>query len=77
MSNVYDCVSNVAVSLQVRRDQVDQRGEQAAEGSDQRGNREPPRSVASAAVHQATVVAVAAHGAGVRVRPESQLLPAR
>lgn len=65
------------VCLQVRRDQVDQGGEQTAEGPDQRRDRQPPGPVAPAAVHQTAAVAVAAHGTGVRVRPESQLLSTR
>lgn len=56
--------------MQVRRDQVDERGEQAAKGPDQRGNREPQGSVAAAAVYQATAVAAATHGPSVCVRAE-------
>lgn len=62
---------------QVRRDQVNQRGEQAPEGLDQRRDRQPPGPVTPAAVHQATVVPVTAHGSGVRVRSKSQLFSAR
>lgn len=63
--------------MQVRRDQVDKRGEQTAKGPDQRGNRESQRPVAPATVYQATVIAAATDGLSVRVRAESQLFPTR
>lgn len=63
--------------FQVRRDQVDEGRQQITERPHQRGNREPPRSAAAAAVDATATVAAAADGACLRLRPESQLFSTR
>ena len=62
--------------LQVRRQQVDQRRQQAASRPDQCRDRELEGPPAAAAVNKAASVAAAADGPGLRLRAEGELLPA-
>jgi len=67
----------VLLYQQVRRNQVDKRREQTAEGSDKCRDREPTGPVTPTTIDQTTAVTVTAYGPSVRIRPESQLFSTR
>lgn len=64
-------------NFQVRREQVNKGGEQAASRPDQLGNRQPEGLATSATVDEAATVTAATDGTRLCVRSQSQLLPAR
>ncbi|OXU19056.1 hypothetical protein TSAR_015760 [Trichomalopsis sarcophagae] len=60
-----------------RCEQIDERCEQTAKGPDKRGDREPTRPPAPAAIHEAETITASAYGTRMRLPQEGELLSAR